>query len=175
MGFCLPACKLKPAHPLVSSNADTTPNKQVIDTGMVIPDPTGYINDYASLFTESQHKSLDSLVRNFESKTSIEIAVAVIDSVLVDHHNFDDYTLQMAKSWRVGKKEKNNGVLVAFAPDLRKIHIQNGYGIEKMISDEETKTIVDSVFIPYFKKGNYYEGTRQGIIAIMNKLSAKTK
>ena len=38
--------------------------------------------------------------------------------------------------------------------DLRKIRVSKGYGIEKELSDRETKKIIYEIVIPEFKKGN---------------------
>jgi uncharacterized protein len=131
---------------------------------------TGFINDFVQLFSEKETRTLDSLVSTFEKTTTVEIGVATVNSAMVKDQDFEDYTLVMMRMWGVGKKEKNNGILIVIAPDLRRIRIQNGYGIEKILSDNETKQIIDSVFLPKFREGKYFEATREGIIAIMNKL-----
>lgn len=157
-----------PANP----SGDTTPGNHLPDT-LIIPSPTGYVNDFYRLFTVSQLNSLDSLVTGYEKKTSTEIVIVTLSSMLVNNQNFEDYTLQMANKWGVGKKDKKNGILVAIAPDLKRLRIQNGVGIQKIMTNEETKTIIDSVFIPHFKKGDYFKGTMQGLIVIMERLKAR--
>ena len=122
------------------------------------------------LFTEEEVKALDSLVSAFERTTTVEIDVATVNSLMVKDQDFEDYTLVMLRTWGVGKKDKNNGILIVISPDLRRIRIQNGYGIENILSDNETKYIIDNSFIPKFKETKYFEGTRNGIIAIINKL-----
>jgi len=135
-----------------------------------IPRARGFINDYVWLFTPNEIKSLDSLVSDYEKKTTVEIAVATVDSTMVKSPDFEDYSLVMMRIWGVGKKEKNNGILIVVSSDLRRMRIQNGYGIERVLSDAETKQIIDSFFIPRFKEAKYFEGTREGIIAIINQL-----
>lgn len=137
---------------------------------MHLPQARGFINDYVQLFTDDENKALDSLVSAFERTTTVEISVATVDSAMVKDKDFEDYTLVMLRTWGVGKKDKNNGILIVISPDLRRMRIQNGYGIENILSDAETKYIVDNSFIPKFKEGKYFEGTRNGIIAIINKL-----
>lgn len=71
------------------------------------------------------------------------------------------------------KKHKDNGVLIAISKGYRQIRIQNGNGIEKIITDNETKEIIDNFFIPDFKKGNYYDGTLKGLVELINLLKPK--
>ena len=70
----------------------------------------------------------------------------------------------------VGKKVENNGILIGIRKSLRKIRISNGNGIEKKITDGETKKIIDSIIIPEFKKGKYFDGTLQGMLAMIGKI-----
>jgi uncharacterized protein len=137
---------------------------------MQLPPARGLINDFLQLFSDDEDKVLDSLVSAIERKTTVEICIATVDSMMVKDKDFEDYTLVMLKMWGVGKKDKNNGILIVISPDLRRIRIQNGYGIENILSDAETKYIIDRSFIPKFKEAKYFEGTRDGIIAIINKL-----
>lgn len=157
------ACKPKQAANQVA------PDTIKADTGY-LPKPTGYVNDYTHLFTTEQGRTLDSLISNYEKRTTTEIAVVTLDSSMVGQRNFELYTLDLARTWGVGKKEKNNGVLIVIAPYMRRIRIDNGLGTEKILSDNETKAIIDSIFVPNFKNGKFYEGTQQGLLAIMKKL-----
>jgi len=87
---------------------------------------------------------------------------------------FEDLSLHIAKTWGVGKKYKDNGILIAISKGYRQIRIQNGNGIEKIITDDETKEIIDKYFIPDFKKGKYYDGTLKGLIELIKLLKSKT-
>jgi uncharacterized protein len=135
-----------------------------------LPPANEFINDFVELFTDDEIKTLDSLVSAFERTTTVEISVATISSTMVKGEDFEDYSLIMMRNWGVGKKDKNNGILIAISPDLRRMRIQNGYGIENVLTDAKTKNIIDNYFIPKFKEGKYFEGTRDGIIAIINEL-----
>lgn len=135
-----------------------------------IPQAKGFINDFVQLFTIDEMITLDSLVSAFERRTTVEISVATISSKMVKSEDFEDYSLVMMKTWGVGKKEKNNGILIAISPDLRRMRIHNGYGIENVLIDAKTRYIIDNSFIPKFKEGKYFEGTRDGIIAIIQEL-----
>lgn len=138
-----------------------------------LPPPTGYINDYEDVFSESEVKFLDSLITVFEDATTIEIALVTLDSFATARDNFDDLTLQIAKQWGVRKKETSNGVFIGISTGHRKIRIQNGYGIEKILSDGETKEIIDNFFLPEFKAGKLYNGTVKGVNELMRILSSR--
>lgn len=138
-----------------------------------LPSPVGYVNDYENVFSESEERILDSLIAAFEAATTIEIALVTLDSSATARDNFDDLTLQIAKQWGVGKKETDNGVLIGISTGHRKMRIQNGYGIEKILSDGETKEIIDNFFLPEFKAGNLYNGAIKGLNELIRILSSR--
>ncbi len=135
-----------------------------------IPRPVGYVNDFEHLFTQEQVDSLDELLHDFEQRTTIEIAVMTIDTSLTMAGNFDLFTVKTMSAWKVGKKEKSNGILIGISRVYRKMRIQNGSGIEKVLPNAGTKKIIDEAFIPFFKKGQYYEGTLNGLKTLMQRL-----
>jgi uncharacterized protein len=138
--------------------------------------PNGWITDWEFLFTDSEKLQLDSIILKFEKETTIQIAIVVVDTIqLRTKDKFDEFALFLANNWGVGQKGKDNGILVAISSRYRRIRICNGYGIEKCLSDSETKLIIDEDFIPYFKKGKYFDGTLNGLNKLINILRIKCK
>jgi uncharacterized protein len=127
----------------------------------------GWTNDYEHIFTREQVLTLDSIIGDFHKQTNIEIAIVTLDSSYVTGVDFDDYITSLGNQWGVGKKVKNNGVIIGISAGLKKITIRNGFGIEQKLSDSETKNIIDKMMIPKFREADYYRGTRQGLSAIM--------
>lgn len=140
-----------------------------------IPEPVGYVNDYENLYTDAEEKSLDSLIGDFERRTSIQVAVITFDTTMTTPDSLDALTLRIANVWGVGQKEKNNGVVIGISKGYRRMRIQNGYGIEKVLTDEETKQIIDTAFIPRFREAQYFEGTFQGLQTLMLTLEKRYK
>lgn len=136
-----------------------------------LPEPKGFVNDFEDLLSDEQEEFLDSLIAVYEKETMIEIAIVTLDSPMTSEEEFDNYTLELANHWGVGKKDLDNGVLIGVSSTLRRIRIQNGFGIEEILSDEETQKIIEAYFIPKFKNGDYFEGIKLGTIEIMKKLN----
>jgi uncharacterized protein len=132
--------------------------------------PTGYINDFERIFSTSEASSLDSLVKAFEKETSAEIVVVTLNGNFAPAEKFDSMAIVLYNAWGIGKKGKNNGVLIAICNDYRRIRITNGYGIEAKMTDAETKEIMDKIILPEFRKQEFYEGIRKGILAIMKEI-----
>lgn len=69
-------------------------------------------------------------MRNIDNETLLEFAVVTIPSKNLATATISDYSLELAKRWGIGKKELNNGILIALCREKRVIQIQIGYGIE---------------------------------------------
>ena len=136
-----------------------------------LPAPQNYVSDYENLFTPQQEDSLNHLINLFEKQTTNQIALVSFDTTMVTKQNFEELTLRLANAWGIGDKDKQNGILIGICAGYKKIRIQNGKGIEKILSNQATKNIIDSSFIPYFKAANYFSGTLNGVKAIIQKLN----
>jgi uncharacterized protein len=135
-----------------------------------LPPPVGFVNDFENIFSSAEKHFIDSIITGFEAKTTIQFAVITVDTSTTSLKDFDNYILRLANAWGVGQKIKDNGIVIGISKGYRHMRIENGYRIEKIISDAETENIITSAFVPAFKQGNYFEGTVNGIKAIMEKL-----
>jgi uncharacterized protein len=138
--------------------------------GISFPASRGYTNDFIHLFSKSELLQLDSMIGQNEKETGNQIAIITVDSAMTGTCNLEEYCQKIGKYWGVGQKDKNNGVIIGIAPALRKVTIQNGYGIESKMTDGETKIIIDRIFVPSFKAAKYFEGTRNGLLAIFDQI-----
>lgn len=140
-----------------------------------IPESESLVNDFEDIFTVEQEKSLTQLLSDFEKATTYEIAIVTLTKEMIGNEDSVMFTttLEIAKTWGVGKKDKDNGVLIGISKGLKNIYIQNGKGTEKVLSNTKTKEIIDTKFIPYFKKGKFYDGTYAGTKAILDFLRDK--
>jgi uncharacterized protein len=117
--------------------------------------------------TEYQINRLDSLFKSHEKKTTNEIA-------LVTTRNYEPdtsllfFAVNFGRKYGVGKKDKNNGVVIAFSATKHQTMISTGYGTEKILKDEIAKQIIDSLMIPRFKEGRIFDGLWEGCTAIIN-------
>ncbi|MFC6100340.1 TPM domain-containing protein [Olivibacter domesticus] len=126
------------------------------------------IIDHEHIFTSSEIQQLDSMVSQCWEKGVAEIAIVTIDDRHTNKENFDNYVFNNLTSYASGEHGKNNGIVIAISKKLRQMRIENGYGIEKMLSNAATKKIIDEQFIPKFKDGNYFEGTLNGLNTIIS-------
>ncbi len=132
--------------------------------------PYGWVNDFTDLFTPAQQTELDSLITAFEKATTVEMAIVTIDSTVTSRNGFDDYITALGNRWGVGKQETKNGVVIGICPSYKRIRISTGMGIMQQLTDQETKAIIDNIILPQYRLGDYFNGTKLGLLAVMKEL-----
>ena len=130
----------------------------------------GWTSDFENIFTKDQINELDLIIGIFEKETTNEIAIVTIDSSSTTKKDFDNLILTILNNWGVGKKGINNGIVIGISTGLRQIRISNGYGIKTKLTDAQTKKIIDDIILPEFKNGKFFEGTKSGLLALMQKI-----
>lgn len=129
------------------------------------PDPVGYVNDFADVLTDGEERILEAILIGYEKQSTIEIVVVTITSL--DGETVEEYTNQLAEKWGVGKKLKDNGLMILNSIEDRKWRIEVGYGLEEYMTDAYSKNIGDNYLTPNLKNENYsdaYEQTVEHII-----------
>ncbi|MBI4976369.1 MAG: TPM domain-containing protein [Spirochaetes bacterium] len=133
-----------------------------------LPKPTGYVSDYANVIDDASEKELLSMITAVERETTTEIAVVTVPSL--EGKTSADYAQELFTAWGIGKKRKDNGVLMLIAPKERKVRIAIGYGLEEIIPDAAAMIIIRNDMIAALKRGEYSKaalaGTRSLIILI---------
>jgi uncharacterized membrane protein YgcG len=137
-----------------------------IDIGS-IPNPRmtygGWVSDSDNYLTAGEKKKIDIEIGNIERETSDEIAVVIVRTTEGDVFN----TAQaIFDKWKIGKKEKNNGILLLASIDERKFRTHSGYGIESVLPDGLCRVLQDRIIVPEFRESRYGEGILNYIIKI---------
>ena len=128
------------------------------------PEYQGFVNDYAGLLSPAVKTQLDAKLSQLEKDTTAEVAVVTVKSLEGD--DVDDYAVRLFEKWKIGKKDKNNGVLFLVALDERKMRIEVGYGLEPVITDGRAGRIRDDDVTPKFKQNDYDGGITDGVASI---------
>jgi uncharacterized protein len=128
-----------------------------------IPKPAGYVSDTAGVMGEWAAKT-EALCREIEGRTTSEIAVLTVKTTVP--LDAQQYAQQVFDRWKIGKKGKDNGVLILVAVDDRKMWIATGYGVEGVLPDGKVGEIRDRVLLPMFRQSRYGEGIFLGAKAV---------
>lgn len=128
------------------------------------PNPPRLVNDLAHLLSADQQSILENKLTALDDSTSNQIAIVTIPTL--DGYPIEDYANKLFRSWGIGNKKTNNGVLVLVASQDHQMRIEVGYGLEGAIPDITASDIIAHVMTPYFKQGNYYMGLEKATDAL---------
>ena len=123
------------------------------------------ITDGSGSLSSDEIRSLEELLVNFERETSNQIVVLMVQSL--EGMSLEDFTIRVCEKNKIGKKGRDNGVLLTIAKDDRKMRIEAGYGLEGALPDAICDQIIRKIIAPRFRQDNYYTGIKDGIEAIM--------
>lgn len=129
------------------------------------------INDEAHIFSQNERDELLNLVQNFEQNSTTQIAIVTLNSL--ENKSIEELSLEIARGYKLGQKESDNGVLLVVAPNEKKVRIEVGYGLEGVLTDAVASEIINSVMIPEFKNGKMSEGVKEGVLAIIKVASGE--
>ena len=111
-----------------------------------------YIQDKANMVTAEDRAKILAMGRALDQATRAQVVVVTMNSL--DGENLEEYTNKLFRSWGLGDKTKNNGVLLLIAKNDRKFRIEVGYGLEGTITDGYAGTVLDGMKAQ-FRAENY--------------------
>ena len=140
------------------------------------PNPPTRVNDFAHVLTADQVAALEHKLVAYNDSTSSDIVIVTVPDI--GDATIEDYALKILRTWGVGDKKNNNGIVVLADIKDHKITISVGYGLEGAIPDVTAKAIIDNEIVPNFKQGgvdNYYRGFDQAADALIKAAAGEYK
>lgn len=130
-----------------------------------LPEPTGFVNDFAGVLDSRDINTMEAIITAVEQKTGAEIAVVTVETV-EPYGSLEQYSVELAHTWGIGKEGEDNGILLILAMKEREVRLEVGYGLEGAIPDGLAGEILDTSVLPAFRQGNYGEGFTKGVKAV---------
>ncbi|HKB82266.1 MAG TPA: TPM domain-containing protein [Burkholderiales bacterium] len=126
-----------------------------------IPALTGRVVDETATLNAQQKRALEEKLQVFEQRKGSQIAVLITGTTFPEP--IESYSIRVADAWKIGRKGVSDGILIVVAKSDRVMRLEVGYGLEGAIPDATARRLIDEVFIPGFREGNFYEGLSAGI------------
>ena len=128
-----------------------------------LSDVRQYVSDPSHILSASARDSINAVLGRLEASTGIETAVVMLPSIgEADIFNFGH---ELFRQWGIGKKKSDNGLLILFVADQRKVRFTVGYGLEGTMTDAMSKRIQMQRMVPRFKAGDWDGGMVDGVRA----------
>lgn len=135
-----------------------------------IPPANGYMHDFAGKLSPDQVDSMNSMLKMYFLRTKGKMAVVIEQDS--DEDPFDR-SLNYARTWKVGTKDSNNGLVFYINVDKRKAFIQVANKLQGKLNDGKIGTILRKYWVPSAKEDAYYQGIFRTIFALMTEIEGK--
>lgn len=136
------------------------------------PPSEGFVRDDTATLSQTDIADLNQKIKTYQDTSSNQIGVLIVPKIPEGDY-LENYSLQVARSWGIGQKDKNNGVLLLVAKDDRLVRIEVGSGNEGDLTDLRSSRIIRERIVPKFKTGDYYGGINTGIDGIVLALKSQ--
>lgn len=128
------------------------------------PQLTGFVTDDADMIDPVYESKITELAKKIEGATTVEIAVVTVESL--EGESKEAYAVKLFEQANIGKKDKDNGLLILVAKQERKYRFEVGYGLEGVITDSMKVNIGNRIITPNFKSGEYGKGIYESMLVI---------
>lgn len=139
--------------------------------GVEVPYLTGRIVDNAQILSPETNLALTEKLRLHEEQTTNQIAILTIPTL--DGESIEDFAGRVFEEWKLGQKDKDNGILMIIVPDDRQMRIEVGYGLEGAMPDIIAGQIIRNIMAPKFKEGDFNGGIMAGADALISGLEGE--
>ncbi|PJJ53260.1 TPM domain-containing protein [Hymenobacter chitinivorans] len=138
-----------------------------------LPDPKtlgeSYVSDPDHLLQPATVQELNATLRPLDQSGRAHIDVVLTRSIGEEVPK--TAATALFNRWKIGDKDKNNGLLLLVVDDQHRVEFETGYGLEADVPDVVCFRIQQRYMIPYLRGGQYDEAVRQGVAALIRQLS----
>lgn len=126
-----------------------------------------YVVDTAHMLDEDSRNQILYYGAELDKKYKAQIVVVTVDSL--QGLDIEEYATTLFRTWGIGDKENNNGVLLLISKNDRKFRIEVGYGLEGILPDAKCNIILSDMK-GSFQKKHFSKGIENAYIDIMNQI-----
>lgn len=135
-----------------------------------LPKPTKnfFVNDFANVISNADEEKMQQQGEALFKECGAQVVVVTVKSL--NGEDLESYSLNLARSWRIGSDKNDDGILLLLAVDERKVRIEVGYGLEGALPDSKTGRILDTYGVDSFKKNDFSTGLAAVYDSLINEV-----
>lgn len=127
-----------------------------------------YVVDPDNILDQTDSDAINNRLNQLEKHTDIETVVVALPSIgSVDTREFAN---KLFNHWKIGKKDKDNGLLILLVIDQREVVFEVGYGLEGNLTDAKSYRLMDQYMLPLFRQNQFSQGMTKGVAGVASYL-----
>jgi uncharacterized protein len=123
--------------------------------------PQGYVSDFAHVIDSQSRAQLENYAGQLERSTGTQMALVTIPSL--DGNQIEEVSNDLFRQWGVGKKGKDEGIMLLIAVKDHRDRIEVGYGLEPILPDGFDGSILRGIK-PLLERGAYGQAMISGAL-----------
>lgn len=123
---------------------------------LAVPPLTAHVVDTTGTLAPAQTKALEDKLSAFEQSRGTQIVLLLVPTTQPE--DISSYANRVANTWKIGRREIGDGLLLVVAKNDRKVRIEVAKTLEGAIPDLAAKRVIDQALTPRFKQGDFAGG-----------------
>jgi uncharacterized protein len=148
-----------------------TANAQAWGAPPAFPALTGRVVDQANLLSPADERRLSTTSEAVEREVGAQFVVVTLSDL--QGRSIEDYGVQLGRTWRIGSRAHNDGIMLIVAPNERRVRIEVGYGLERRVTDPFAARVIRERILPRFRTNDFPGGIIAGSDAIIARLRSR--
>jgi uncharacterized protein len=124
------------------------------------------------VLSASERQRLENTLAERERTTGAQMFIAIFPSL--EGESLEDVSIRLAERWKAGRKGPDNGVILVVFLKERKLRIEVGYGLEPVITDAVSASIIRDAIAPRFRERRYAAGLEAAVDEIFARIGGDT-
>lgn len=156
------------AFAAIAACSPAAQRSQAVAATSVTLDRPAYVADSADMLAPAAEQALAQRLREFERRTRHQLVLVTVPTT--GGRDIGDYTRDLGNRWGIGRRGHDDGVILLFARDDRKVRIAVGDGLSPRFPDEAADEIIRTLIVPPMAAGDHPGGIEAGVAAITARL-----
>ncbi|MGE0496682.1 MAG: YgcG family protein [Ramlibacter sp.] len=136
-----------------------------------VPPLAAHVIDATGTLESSQKQALDARLAAFEQAKGSQVVFLLVPTTQPE--DIASYANRVANTWKIGRKDVGDGLLLVVAKNDRKLRIEVAKTLEGAVPDLAAKQIIDEALTPAFKRGDYAGGLDAAATQLMARISGE--
>lgn len=136
-----------------------------------VPALTAHVIDTTGTLSSAQMQALETKLSAFEQTGGSQVVLLLVPTTLPE--DIASYANRVGNTWKIGRKEVGDGLIVLVAKTDRKVRIEVAKTLEGAIPDLAAKQIIDEAITPHFKQGDFAGGLDAAVDQIMARIKGE--
>ena len=136
-----------------------------------IPALTARVMDSTGTLDAAQKQALEAKLAAFEQARGAQVVVLLVPTTAPE--DIAAYAQRVGDSWKIGRKDIGDGLLLVVAKNDRKVRIETTKTLEGAIPDLAARQIIDRAITPRFREGDYAGGLNAATDQIIARITGE--